>query len=121
MISDGPTSFHTFGANADGVPAVCVGFQTFLQNDIWFLYTAPCTGIATFSVCNDADFDTVLAVYFAGNCPVSLNPLACNDDAPGCGQTSEVQQLVVEGIEYLVRVGGVQDAGVGTLTISCEP
>jgi hypothetical protein len=88
--------------------------------DIWFLYTASCTGTATFSVCNDADFDTLLAVYFEG-CPPPLNPLSCSNDAAGCGQTSEVSQLVVEGFTYLVRLGGEEGAGVGVLTVSCEP
>ncbi len=66
-------------------------------------------------------FGTVLAIYFAGNCPPPLNPLACSDDAVGCGQTSEIQQPVLEGVAYLVRVGGKDGAGVDILTVSCEP
>ena len=55
------------------------------------LYTPVCTGTATFSICNDATFDTRLAVYFdTGACPPS-GAIACSDNAPGCGQTSEVR------------------------------
>jgi hypothetical protein len=110
----------TFGATTDGPPAInCDGATSVhFHNDIWFLYTAPCTGIATFTLCNDAEFDTALALYFF--CPPSLNPLACSDNAPGCGLTSEIQLLVAQDIEYLIRVGGTEGGGVGTLTVSCD-
>jgi len=121
VISDGPTPFLTLDASTDGPPAIgCEDAVVPFVNDIWFLYTASCTGFATFSLCNNADFDTRLAVYFAGSCPPSLNPLVCSDNAPGCGQTSEVQQFVGAGISYLVRVGGAKGGGAGTLTVSCE-
>jgi hypothetical protein len=120
-IFDGATPVVTGGATTEPFSATCEGGVEFFVNDIWFLYTAPCTGIATFSLCNDADFDTVLAIYFAENCPPPLNPLACSDNAVGCGQTSEIQQPVLEGIGYLVRVGGKEGAGVGMLSVSCEP
>ncbi len=122
-IKDGTTSFLTFGATTDGPITICGGGGPAipLNKDIWFLYTAPCTAVATFSVCNSADFDTVLAVYYGFECPAptAFNPLACSDDAPGCGQTSEVQVLVVEGIPYLLRIGSPQGAGSGMLTVSC--
>ncbi len=119
-IPDGVTPFVTFGATAEGPLALCGDFST-LVNDVWFLYTAPCTGIATFSLFNDADFDSRLAVYFAGSCPPPLNPLACSDNAPGCGQTSEIQQFVAQGFPYLLRVGGADGGGEGFLTVTCEP
>ena len=91
-----------------------------LVQDVWFLYTATCTGLATFSVCNDADFDTRLAVYWP-TCPTSLQFLACSVNAPGCGETSEVQLGVAEGVTYLIRVGGTTGDGTGVLTVSCAP
>jgi hypothetical protein len=121
VITDGATPFSTVGANTDGFPAFCEGgqYNTFVK-DVWFLYTAPSTAIATFSICNDADFDTRLAVYWA-ECPTSIGPLACSNDAPGCGQTSEIQIWVFEGLDYLVRIGGTDGHGTGVLTVSCEP
>ncbi len=120
-ISDGPTPFLTFGATTDGPLAVCGAGSFEFVNDIWFLYTASCTGIATFSLCKDAEFDTVLALYSGGACPPPLNPLACSDNAPGCGETSELSRPVIDGFPYLVRVGGTQGGGFGFLTVSCEP
>ena len=122
VIFDGATPVLTFGATTGPVLTICEGVGEDFHNDVWFLYTPPCTGIATFSFCNDANFDTLLALYVAGNCGQVINPLACSNDAPGCGQTSEVQQLVAQGIPYLLRVGGMEPGGgFGTLTISCEP
>ncbi len=117
-ITDGDTLVYTVGATAAGSDGLCNVILPF-ENDVWFLYTPPCTGVATFSLCNAADFDTLLAVYFPG-CPPS-NALACNDNAPGCAQASEVQQVVAQGFPYLVRVGGNEGGGLGVLTVSCQP
>jgi hypothetical protein len=119
-VGEGAAPFNTLGATVtDSLIACPLGIL--LVNDIWYLYTPSCTGYATFSVCNDASFDTVLAVYFAFGCPVPTTPLACSDDAPGCGQTSQMQALVVEGFPYLVRVAGKEEGGIGVLTVSCRP
>ena len=121
VIGDGATPFSTVGATTDGYTTWCTGGQgTAFVQDVWFLYTATCTGLATFSVCNDADFDTRVAVY-APTCPTSLQPMACSDNAPGCGETSEVQLGVAEGVTYLIRVGGTAGDGTGVLTVSCAP
>jgi hypothetical protein len=117
------TAFSTIGATTDGVSETCSGSTgRDFENDVWFLYTAECIGFATFSLCNDADFDTRLAVYDNPSCPV-FNPLDCSDNAAGCGSTSEVQLFVVEGLQYFVRIGSGDAAteGEGTLTITCEP
>ena len=88
------------------------------MNDVWFAYTPACTGTATVSLCNEADFDTVVAVFFPGNCPPST-PTACSNDAAGCGQTSHIEMPIFAGIPYFIRVGGTSGGGNGTLTISC--
>jgi hypothetical protein len=122
-IKEGSTFFVTLGATTDGPLVACGGGPLIpFVNDIWFVYTAPCTGTATFSLCNSAGFDTLLAVDYALGCPgpTSFNPLACSDDAPGCGLTSEVQMQVFQGIPYLLRVGSPQGAGSGILTVSCQ-
>ncbi|MHC4220481.1 MAG: hypothetical protein ACYSU7_18730 [Planctomycetota bacterium] len=121
VITEGSTPFSTLGATTDGGFAFdCEGGQgTRFERDVWFLYTPSCTGIATISLCNAADFDTRLAVYWESPCP-PINPLVCSDNAFGCGLTSEVQLLVPAGFPLLVRIGSQEGHGQGVLTVSCE-
>src|SRR5262245_42966518 len=51
-----------------------------LINDVWFSYTASCTGFAIASLCSpgSATFDSVMAAW-GGSCGC-LNELTCNDD-----------------------------------------
>ncbi|MHC4774442.1 MAG: M12 family metallo-peptidase [Planctomycetota bacterium] len=123
-VGSGTFAFSTVGATTDGVPETCSGGVggTAFENDVWFLYTPDCDGQATFSVCNDADFDTRLAVYNLAACP-PFTDLGCSDDAPGCGVTSELKKPVFIGNQYFVRIGS-GDAlveGDGNLTITCVP
>ncbi len=106
--------FNTTNATFDG-PGACVR-----GTNIWYIYTASCTGQATINTCSSS-FDTVLAVYKGSECPASHNRLlACNDDS--CGQQSEVVVNVEAGNRYLVEVGGFSpnDKGPGVLKISCN-
>ena len=80
-----------------------------LYNDVWYLYTATFTGTAVFSTCGSATFDTNIAAYAAGApCPPAASDLlACSEDGDGCvGFTSEVTFDVVNGEQYLLRIGG---------------
>jgi hypothetical protein len=87
--------------------------------NIWYCYTATCTGIAEVSLCGSY-YDTKLAVYDGCGCaPVGLM-LACNDDACGGPNQSEVYFPVVEGNSYLIEVGGWDvSIGFGVLSTSC--
>ena len=89
--------------------------------NIWYCYTAACTGQATISLC-DSGFDTMLAVYDGCQCnPEQGDLIVCNDDA--CDRQSEVTIDVVAGRRYLIEVGGYgSETGQGQLTIgtSCE-
>ncbi|HMN97158.1 MAG TPA: hypothetical protein PKC43_11770 [Phycisphaerales bacterium] len=120
-ILDGTTPFVTSGATTDGppLPAGCnEGFGLTFVNDIWYFYTATCTGTLTVSTCGAATYDTRLAAY-TGACG-ALDLVACNDDGPGCpGFTSIMNVPVVCGTTYLIRVGGFGGSGSGTLTLTC--
>lgn len=125
-IFNGATAFSTAGAtNSSPFPPISCNdgnFQT-LTNDIWYLYTATCNGTVTVSTCNNATFDTRLLVYPAGSCPnAATQVLACDDNTPGCANgTSQLSFGAVAGVTYLVRLGGINATGTGTLTISCTP
>ncbi|MBN1804009.1 MAG: hypothetical protein JW837_02040 [Sedimentisphaerales bacterium] len=105
--------FDTTGATFDG-PGHCM-----TGPNIWYVYTAACTGQATVSLCGSS-YDTKLAVYEGNGCNPSLNRLIeCNDDS--CGTQSEITFEVTAAQQYLIEVGGFSDnKGQGVISISCE-
>ena len=96
---------------------------SFAANDVWYCWTADCTGIVTLSTCGYTQADTVIAVYpvdLGCQCPGDLPPYCCNDDS--CGKQSEVTCEVVCGRRYLIQVGTKPGgfAGQGQLKIDCQ-
>lgn len=118
-IGADPVAFDTRIAtdSVPGLPALCdEGYGTTMRQDLWYRWTAPCTGVATVSTCSSASFDTRLAAY--DGCGGAL--VGCNDDFLGCGSlTSRMQFAVSAGAEYVLRVGAHTGTGIGTLTVSC--
>lgn len=109
-VGDGAIAFDTIQATTDGGVTSC----GVIAKDLWYEYTASCTGTATASTC-DADFDTRIAAYAEGDC--AGTPIACDDDA--CGEASSMTFPVGAGQKYLIRVGGGNAVGTGTLVIAC--
>jgi hypothetical protein len=125
-ISDGVTGFSTDNATTDGPShpgsACDVGGSSTVRNDVWYDYVSSCSGILSASTCGTANFDTRVAIYDGCACPASdVNLLACNDDASGCGSTSEVVvNGVIQGSCYKIRLGATGDVtGVGNVTVTC--
>ncbi len=95
------------------------------QNDIWFNYTASCSGLVRFDTCGTSPApDTNLTVYKdCSKCPpVSGLPVGCSTDVfGGCGLGSRVEVTgVQQGECYKVRIadnGGFPISG--DLTITC--
>lgn len=117
-IPDGTFVVDTTGATTDGVgDPLCSFFgDDQIGCDIWFCYTASCSGIVTASLCG-SNFDTKMAVYQGAVCPPNA-PIACNDDF--CDLQSFVSFQAVAGSQYLIRVGGFNCAtGLANLTVSC--
>jgi len=125
--------FNNFCANTDGPANLeCEGVGARFGADIWYQYTASCTGTLTIETCDDTGgFDTVLAIYHNNAtpttcvCPPANNQFQfgdCNDD--GCtfaGAGSKITPFpVVQGECYTVRVAGSRSAqGHGTLHVTC--
>ena len=120
--TEGDTAFDTNGAftNGDPLPPECASFGSVtIFNDLWYKFTASTDGLYKVSTCNQADFDTRLAIY-SGDC-LAPTIVGCNDDGAGCsGFTSEMIVSLSAGTEYLVRVGGY-GAGGGTGVLSINP
>lgn len=93
-----------------------------LYNTIYFSFTPDVTTTYTFSTCNQASFDTRLAVL-ASLCDES-SVLACLDDTDGCeNYTTELSLDLVVGTVYRIVIGGygVNHFGEGTLSVSALP
>jgi hypothetical protein len=107
-------TFNTTGATFDG-PEACNQYNS---PNLWYVYTATCTGTATISLCGSS-FDTLLAAYSGTSC-ANLTLIGCNDDF--CGQQSQLTINVVAGKSYWIGVSGYQaaDTGQGKLTITCN-
>jgi len=137
-ISTGLTSFSTVGATTDGdndracEQADDSNGQTYA--DIWYVYTADCTGTLTVTTCEElggsADYDSDIKVYSGISCTdQEATIIGCNDDDDDnpCGISnfhSTVRVAVVEGMKYLIRIGGwgsTSDVGTGELLIVCDP
>ncbi|MBM4113609.1 MAG: hypothetical protein FJ253_09625, partial [Phycisphaerae bacterium] len=110
-IPTGDTPFDTAGATevldlsgfCDPGPA---GNDS-IYHTIWFKWVAPTTETYEVSTCNQANFDTRLAVLQA-SCDESLT-VACGDDTAGCaGLTTRITFVAVEGTTYYIAVGGYQ-------------
>ncbi len=123
-VSEGVFPFNTTGAGTDGPdePANCTEFSySNIGADVWFRYTASCTGTAVASLCGSG-YDTKMAVYSGGVCPTSQSALVCNDDFCGSPvRQSQVTFNTTAGAIYLIRVGGFNAlTGSGTLTLTCQ-
>ena len=122
IISEGTSSFSTLQAtnSSPDPPLTCSTTNgPTMYNDVWFLYTPSCTGIATIATC-DSNFDTRLLVYTATSCPDSSTPpIGCADDT--CGVNASVNLPVFKGLPMLVRIGSPIDAeGDVQLEIICK-
>jgi len=115
-VGEGSTQYCTFGAAVID-PGTCAS-----RSDIWYRYTASCTGVARISLCGST-FDTQLAFYGNDLCSNLASPLFCNlDNGPACaGLQSSLDAPVTAGASYLVRIGGFFGVqGSGSLNISCS-
>jgi hypothetical protein len=95
--------------------AICLSFGTSgISNDIWFLWTADATGVATLKTCFGLGLDTKIAAYAGAVCPhptSGIAALACNDDT--CGLESEITFAVTSGSIYLLQIGNFPGASGG--------
>ena len=126
-IDTGETPFGTCLATTDGAPFVgCSESQSMIYNDVWFKFTAGCSGQAGVDTCSSpAPWDSKLAVFAADTCGQigSASLVACNDDF--CGLLSSATFTATAGRTYYIRVGGLNSVARGsgvlnlTLDVAC--
>ncbi|MBT6283488.1 MAG: hypothetical protein HOJ00_08940 [Phycisphaerae bacterium] len=116
-VGNGNWEFSTIDGTTSADPydeLACTGtYLGEMFNDVWFSYEACADGPLTVSTCDLVDFDTDVVIY-EGGCNTMVQ-IACNGDATNCtGYSSIVSTTVTNGSMYLIRVGGWNDAAVGT-------
>lgn len=127
ITGQGLISFDNIGATLDGpLHAECAGGRNpRTDHDVWYCWTAPCTGNVFAETCGLTLVDTKLTVYNGCTCPPDESTfLSCNDDDGVCGTDvlqSRVAFEAVQGRNYLIRVGTFAFAkgGIGEVNIQC--
>ena len=123
-ITDGTTAFNLANASMDAPVELCIPTMI---NDIWYDYTATCSGTLTVDTCGEnaeTSPDTNLAIYDACLCPpVAGAPIICSSDAGGaCGAASRVALDVLGGSCYKIRLGDSNgNRPSGQIKIDCVP
>ena len=85
------------------------GVTNFLDNSVWYAWTAPTNGVATFNTLGSA-FDTVLSVFTASNGLASATRIAANASFTNSllvvQTNSQVSFAVAAGKTYYISVSG---------------
>lgn len=131
-VTDGSYCFDVDLATTDGIVEAVCNFPFGDDNihlDIWYNYTATCTGVAVIDTCNGVSSDTRLAAYAGWACPPAGAPIDCDDDDDdstnlcGGGLESVLVIPVTLGDQLKIRVGlfsATSTAGLDTLRIGCQ-
>lgn len=129
ISGNGPFPFNLNAAttSAEGQDHCVVPPATHaFDNDVWFCWTADCTGLVFVSTCGQT-IGTKVAMYTNGcACPTpppSQPPLCCNADmGSACSGQPLFTCEVVCGQQYLFRIG--KEPGTppdsGTFTLNCQ-
>ncbi len=122
-ITDGTTPFNLSTATMTPPVETCVPPITGV-NDLWYKYTATCSGTLTVEACGAIlGTTTNLAIYEDCLCPpISGLPIDCRSalEGPNCGPGSELKIDAVEGNCYGIRLADDMDnRPSGSLKISC--
>jgi len=119
--------FDNISATLDGPlhTACAEGRNPRTDHDVWYCWTAPCTGKVFVETCDLTLVDTKINVYNGCACPPNESTfLSCNDDDSACAVDALQSRLgfdAVQGNNYLIRVGAFAGTkgGLGNLSIEC--
>lgn len=115
----------TTGVEGQGWTMCDFSLTTIIENDVWFLWTAPSTGAAQAVTCTSMPgaVNSRIAVYPAGGCPASI-PVECTQYA-GCDSDvgGWVSFEVEAGSQWLIQVGNAPGTppGTGHVSMSVKP
>lgn len=127
ITGNGPFAFDFSQATFD-TPIIqqCGSGPVDGSRDLWYCWTASCTGQMTVTTCNQTTADTIIAIYPGCLCPQApAHPSCCNDDTndPVCGVQSTVTCDVQCGQQYMIQIAEKNFGGLppeaGTFSIEC--
>lgn len=119
IAGEGAFPFDTRGASSTGPDDCRVELPPFgISGDVWFRWTAPCSGEFQFATCGQSLTDDRIAVY-EGTCE-QLSVLGCDDDSCAQGFQSWLALDATGGQDYLIRLGVYPNTpgGQGALSVS---
>jgi hypothetical protein len=120
VAADPITGVGTFAVNTTGATTNTQqsGACPNANNDVWFSWTAPSSGVASLQTCGGVTVDSVVAAYDGAGCPTGTNLLACNDDF--CGLQSGTTFPCIAGNVYTLQLGSFGSSGPysGTFTLN---
>lgn len=121
--------FTNVNATDSSAASFSIECGTDFNKDVWFLFTAPRTGVYVIKTCTPSGFtagsltQTVLAVYDSASCP-SGTAIACNDDSLTCNifgsDRSYLTVNLFDNYDYLIRVGTESATQTGTFYLTIE-
>jgi cysteine-rich repeat protein len=129
---NGSNAWNNANANNDGGPVdvSCLPDGGGGRQDVWFRYTATCTGNVTFDTTGTAApfTDTILQIFDSWNCNPLGQLLGCNDDIDFAGnnflsravvQVNANQQVLVRCLSQ--TASPASNSGPAVLNIACAP
>jgi hypothetical protein len=123
VVTDGSTPFSNQDATTEGPdePDNCTFLgNTQINNDVWFEYTATCTGEMTVSLC-DSSILTKLGIYAGSVCPTQPDTVDACDVISCPNGRSTITMKVSQGENFIIRAGArTTQMGDGILDIVCE-
>jgi len=120
LFGTGSFPFDNRTASSDGQsdPACQAFGSAQIENDVWFEWTAPSSGLFSARTCSLTELDTRVAVYDMQACPPA-GAIACDDDS--CQFQSEVEFQATLGQCYLLRLGSFSSVARGQGFLEIQP
>ncbi|MGB2986976.1 MAG: hypothetical protein WBE26_13975, partial [Phycisphaerae bacterium] len=118
---DGPNDFSNQCADTDGPnPVKCENDWQRFGNDVWYAYTATCTGIMTVDMCEGPNYDGIIAIYRDPSDPTTCDcppeqaktgpslqyGLGADDTCGVVGGPPTISKYVEKGKCYTIRIAG---------------
>ncbi len=114
------TAIATQGVFAFDTTDAATSEPTIIAADVYYCWTAPCSGAVRVETCGLTSNDSKILVYNNCACPPSLGSIVASL-SQACGPQSRVEFTATAAQSYLIRLGSKpgMPGGPGSLSITC--